>query len=216
MSIFLMLVLISLLIIAHEYGHFSNKDTAGGNLAHQVYASLHLMAQNLILSKSAQIFNPVWLFVMGYQRIFLRVTQGASRLQEILADRYAATTFGSTNFIEGLQNLIRQTISFPLKVEYEINNSIELNRHPVDNIYELPLLETLSGEMEKQIEAEMNRVTSQYDSHPAPKERIEWIERLHIPYSPMQDNNQPTLYLFPNAESIQREMTSRIIKVIRK
>jgi Zn-dependent protease with chaperone function len=196
-------------ILAHEYGHFSNRDTAGGNLAHQVYASLHQMAQRLIQSRSAQFFNPVWLFVVGYQRIFLRVTLGASRLQEILADRYAATAYGSTNFIEGLQYLIRQTIAFPLQANYEIKNSFEQKR-PIVNLYGLPMQEDLSGELKKQFEEAMKRTTSAYDSHPAPQERIEWIERLHISYSPMHDNPNPALRLFPNPEELQREMTSQI------
>jgi Zn-dependent protease with chaperone function len=143
------------------------------------------------------------------------VTQGASRLQEILADRYAAIAYGSTNFIEGLQNVIRQTIAFPLRANYEIRNSFEVNR-PVVNLYNLPMLENLSGELEKQFEEAMERTTSKYDSHPAPQERIAWIERLHIPYYPIQDNPKPALLLFPNPEDLQREMTSQITSNLRK
>jgi Zn-dependent protease with chaperone function len=201
-------------ILAHEYGHFSNRDTAGGNLAYQVYASLHQMAQRLIQSRAAYIFNPAWLFILGYQRIYLRVTQGASRLQEILADRYAATTYGSKNFIEGLQNLIRQSIAFPLQANYEIRHSLELNR-PIVNLYDLPLSENLSGELGEKFEEAMKRTTSEYDSHPALQERIAWIERLHIQYYPIQDNPKPALLLFPNPEDLQREMTSQITRNIR-
>ena len=61
----------------------------------------------------------------------------------------------------------------------------------------------------------MKRPTSQYDSHPSPQERIAWIERLHIPYSPIQDNPQPALRLFPNPEELQREMTAQIMKNVR-
>jgi Zn-dependent protease with chaperone function len=63
-------------ILAHEYGHFSNRDTAGGYLAHQVYASFNQMAQRLIRSGVARFYNPAWLFLVGYQRIFLKVTLG--------------------------------------------------------------------------------------------------------------------------------------------
>jgi hypothetical protein len=90
-----------------------------------------------------------------------------------------------------------------------------LNR-PIYNIYDLPPEEKLQGELEKQVEEAMSRKTSQYDSHPAPKERIALIERLHVPYSPIQDNRSPALRLFPNPEELQRELTAQVMKNIRK
>jgi Zn-dependent protease with chaperone function len=198
-------------ILAHEYGHFSNRDTAGGNLAYQVYASLVQIAEGLIRNGAALVYNPVWWFVIGYQRIFLRVTLGASRLQEVLADRYAAMAYGSQNFIDGLQSVIRQSISFPLQADVEIRKSLEL-KQSVNNLYDLPLGADLQGELQKQLDDTMNRQTSQYDSHPAPHERIAWVERMHIPLSPVLDNKLPALDLFPNPEELQREMTAELMK----
>ncbi|MEP7135309.1 MAG: M48 family metallopeptidase [Chloroflexota bacterium] len=202
-------------ILAHEYGHFSNQDTAGGDLAHQVYASLYQMAQRLIQARVTQIFNPVWLFVLGYQRLFLRVTLGASRLQEVLADRYAARTYGSQNFIDGLKSVIRQTIAFPIQANYEVNQAFGANR-PVYNLYNLPAEENLKEEIEKQFQEAMDRVTSPYNSHPATKERIALVERLQAPYSPMQENRQPALHLFPNYDALQLEMTGILMKNVKK
>ena len=88
--------------------------------------------------------------------------------------------------------------------------------HPLYNLYDLPPQENLQGELEKQVEEAMSRMTSQYDSHPAPKERIELIESLRVPYSPVQDNRLPALRLFPNPEELQRELTAQIMKNIRK
>jgi Zn-dependent protease with chaperone function/Tfp pilus assembly protein PilF len=201
-------------ILAHEYGHFSNQDTAGGDLAYLVYASLNQIAKQLIQSGAARIYNPVWLFLMGYQRIYLRVTLGASRLQEVLADRYAAMAYGSQNFIEGLKSVIRQAIAFPLQADDEIRKSLTLKRS-VSNLYDLPWRDGLQVELDKQFAEAMGRTTSQYDSHPAPQERISWIERLHVPYSPMQDNPQPALHLFPNQTVLQQEMTVELMKHVR-
>jgi Zn-dependent protease with chaperone function/tetratricopeptide (TPR) repeat protein len=202
-------------ILAHEYGHFSNRDTAGGNLAYQVYGSLNQIAEGLIRSGAALVYNPVWWFVVGYQRIFLRVTLGASRLQEVLADRYAAMAYGSQNFIDGLQSVIRQSVSFPLRADAEVRRSLEL-KQPVNNLYDLPMDENLQGELQKQLDDAMNRQTSQYDSHPAPHERIAWIEGMHIPLSPVLDNRLPALHLFPNPEELQREMTAELMKKVVK
>jgi Zn-dependent protease with chaperone function/Flp pilus assembly protein TadD len=202
-------------ILAHEYGHFSNRDTAGGNLAYQVYGSLTQIAEGLIRSGAALIYNPVWWFVMAYQRIYLRVTLGASRLQEVLADRYAAMAYGSQNFIDGLQSVIRQSIEFPLRADVEVRRSLE-QKQPLNNLYDLPMDENLQGELQKQLDDAMNRQTSQYDSHPAPHERIEWIEQMNIPLSPVLDNRLPAFNLFPNPEELQREMTAELMKKVVK
>jgi len=203
-------------ILAHEYGHFSNQDTAGGDLAYQVFTSVQQVAERLVRSRAAQIFNPVWLFLIAYQHVFLRVTLGASRLQEVLADRYAATTYGGRNFIEGLQGVIRHTILFPMQADNELRKSFEL-KQPVSNLYSLPPLpDNLKGEFEEQFDQAMNRATSQYDSHPAPHERIALIERLNVPDSPFHDNPRPALDLFPNPEELQREMTNRIMESLQK
>lgn len=199
-------------ILAHEYGHFSNQDTAGGDLAYQVFASVQQVAERLVRGRAAQIFNPVWLFLVAYQRIFLQVTLGASRLQEVLADRYAASTYGGYNFIEGLRGVIRQTILFPLQANNELHKSFEL-KQPVNNLYNLPPLpDELKGQVEEQFAQAMNRTTSQYDSHPAPQERIALIQRLNVPDSPVHDNSRPALDLFPNPEELQREMTNCVLQ----
>ena len=99
-------------VLAHEYGHFSNKDTAGGGFALAVRRSLITMAQSLAESGAAAWYNPAWLFLNGFYRVFLRISQGASRLQEILADRWAAFTYGSKAFEEGLRHVIEQSVRF--------------------------------------------------------------------------------------------------------
>lgn len=204
-------------VLAHEYGHFSNKDTAGGDLAHVVYASLDQIAQGLIQAQATQIYNPVWLFLIGYQRIFLRVSLGASRLQEVLADRYAAIAYGAQNFIDGLESVIRQGVAFPMQADNEIRSLLEANQPitSLNNIYDLPMQDKLQNSLDKQFDDVMNRATSEYDSHPAPKERIQLVERLHLPYSSMENNQDPALNLFPNSEKLQKEMTASLMKNVR-
>ena len=198
-------------VLAHEYGHFYNRDTAGGDLAQQVYATLNQMAIGLVRSGAGQIYNPVWWFVIAYQRIFLRVTLGASRLQEILADRFAVMAYGRTNFIEGLKTLVKQALAFQLHANFEVTRSFELNQ-PINNIYRLPMQEKLQGELENQFVSTMKRRTMPYDSHPSLMERIELIERMKIPYMLDQENTTPVLKLFPNLEVIQQTLTAQLIK----
>jgi Zn-dependent protease with chaperone function len=202
-------------ILAHEYGHFNNRDTAGGDLAYRVYASLNQLAIGLQHGGAAAPYNPVWLFVVTYQRIFLRVTLGASRLQESQADRFAVMAYGRDNFVEGLKKVIRQSLAFELQANFEIRRSLELNR-PISNLYQLPMEEKLTGELETRFSDTMKHKASMYASHPSPQERIDLIDRLRTPYSFDQDNPAPVSALFPKLEQYQQQMTAEIYKNIKR
>jgi Zn-dependent protease with chaperone function len=203
-------------ILAHEYGHFSHRDTAGGDLAHRVHAALVHMAYGLAASGQARWYNPAWLFVNGFNRIFLRITLGASRLQEILADRYAAMAFGVENFVSGLKHVIHQGLAFPVQVTTEIETALEQARD-LHNLYALPPLDDEEQiDQLEEIEAEiMSRPTSPYDSHPAPSERIVLLEQL-----PEVDKvaERPALvwHLLPDAEELQAEMTDIVRANVRQ
>jgi len=92
-------------VLAHEYGHLSNRDTAGGGFALAVRRSLTTAAVGLAERGVATWYNPAWLFLTGFNRVFLRISQGASRLQETLADRWAASAYGARYFEQGLRHL---------------------------------------------------------------------------------------------------------------
>jgi Zn-dependent protease with chaperone function/Flp pilus assembly protein TadD len=201
-------------ILAHEYGHFYNRDTAGGDLAYRVIASLNQMAIGMAQSGASQAFNPAWLFIIAYQKIYLRVTMGASRLQEVLADRFATMAYGKNNFVEGLKNIIRQTLAFQLHANFEVRRSFELNQ-PINNLYQLPLQEDLHGELETMFDSAMKQKTSTDDSHPSPLERFALIDRMRIPYAFEQDNALKVLDLFANPEGLQQEMTAELMKNVR-
>lgn len=197
-------------ILAHEYGHFSNQDTAGGNLARQVSASIYDMAYRLGVSGQARWYNPAWLFVNGFYRVFLRITLGSSRLQEILADRYAAQVYGVQNFIAGLTHVIRQSIAFNARLNQEVNAAIEQIR-ALQNLYTLAALQPdpQEAQLEQKIAAEMSRPTSPYDSHPAFQERVALLQPFVAPGDAPVDL-QPTWDLLPTADALQKEMTAHV------
>ncbi len=197
-------------ILAHEYGHFSNRDTAGGNLANHVLYSMHRMALGLIQGDLARWYNPAWLFVNGFNRIFLIVTLGASRLQEILADRFAAMAYGVQNFANGLKHVIRQSLIFDMQVNNEIQSAQDGGRR-LNNAYTLPPPEAdhQKKELEYQLNELMTRPTSPYDSHPVPQDRIALLEKLNIDVS--ADVSSDLVWdLFPDPAALQAEMTGFI------
>jgi hypothetical protein len=60
----------------------------------------------------ATYFNAAFHFLRIYNFIFRRIRHGATRLQEILADRVAAQTYGAPAFQNGLTHVIRRSLEF--------------------------------------------------------------------------------------------------------
>lgn len=197
-------------VLAHEYGHFSSRDTAGGNMAWQVQASLQHMAYRLAVSGQARWYNPAWLFVNGFYRMFLRVTLGASRLQEILADRYAALYYGAQNFIAGLTHVVRQSLVFDYQVNQEVKSALDAHAE-LRNLYALSILDTEEPrqQIDKAFTEIINRPTSPYDSHPSYRERLELVQRITSPEI-SGTNPAPVWDLLPNVETLQAEMTAAV------
>jgi Zn-dependent protease with chaperone function/Tfp pilus assembly protein PilF len=193
-------------ILAHEYGHFSNRDTAGGDLAYRVNAAVQLMAYSLASGGQARWYNPVWLFLNGFHRLFTRVTRGASRLQEVLADRYAAIAYGARGLITGLTQLIRQSLAFNVRAGHEIDAALD-REQGLPNLFALPPPQDdeLREQLEAEIAKEMSRATSPYDSHLAPGERIALLERIEAD-GPPDENATPVWDLMADAEALQAEM----------
>lgn len=64
--------------------------------------------------------------------------------------------------------------------------------------------------LEAEIERRMNRST-QFDSHPSPRQRIEWAEQLALPGDRARaDDLEPVWALFPDPEKLERDMTAII------
>ncbi len=195
-------------ILAHEYGHFSNRDTAGGNLAHQVRASMHHLAYRLAERGLARWYNPAWLFVNGFNRVFLRITLGASRLQEILADRHAAVAYGIRNLTDGLTRIVRLNLVFDFQVNREVQMAVARGRS-LHNLYALePVVIPEEREtLEKRFDEVMNRPTSAYDSHPAVHDRIQLLAPF-ASETDVTDSQEPLIDLIPNLSGLQEEMTA--------
>ena len=141
--------------------------------------------------------------------VFAIIAMGAARLQEILADRYAVMSYGTTNFVSGLEHIVRRSITFDLLVNRELEAAMTASRK-LANLYtlaeDLPL--DVDAELEQRIVEVMSLPTGEYDSHPAPDERIELIRRLNFGEGVV--NDKPALALLPYLASLQEEMTARV------
>jgi hypothetical protein len=189
-------------VLAHEYGHFTHRDTAGGEDALRVNNDMMKFAYAMAMAGHAVWWNLGFQFVRIYHFLFRRISHGASRLQEILADRMAALKYGAEAFEEGLTHAIRRSVEFPFAANREITVAINGGR-AVQNLYGLALEK--ESPVEDEIEKALNRPTSEDDTHPSPVERFRLIRQLGGP-STAQDNGL-VWDLFQNRDALTMEMT---------
>jgi len=193
-------------VLAHEYGHFSHRDTAGGDVALRVQNDMVKFYLAMCSAGQATALNVAFHFLRTYHFIFRRISCGATRLQEVLADRVAAQLYGAAAFEGGLSHVIRRSVAFDQRANREIKEAIEGAR-PLRNLYHLPAFEP--GQEEHAFQKAMNRPTTEDDTHPGPKDRFRYIAGL-----PARSASSEGFVwqLFRNPQAITEEMVAEIEK----
>ena len=195
-------------ILGHEYGHFSNRDTAGGAFALSVRNSLGTTAYGLAEGGAAAWYNPAWLFVNGFNRVFLRISEGASRLQEVLADRWAVFAYGADAFEAGLRHVIERSVRFDAHVGATLNEVVN-SKAALANLYTYePAKRAEENDITREVAEALNRRASAYDSHPAPMERFALVHALPNRSRRLEPNDDdPAWSLFTHPIELQHLMT---------
>jgi len=195
-------------ILAHEYGHFQNEDTAGGGFALAVRRSLMTMGQHLVRAGGASSLNPAWWFVRGFHSLFLRVSHGASRLQEVLADRWAGIAYGSEAFTRGLEHVVERAVRFDAHLSAAVAEVVK-SREPLLNVYAfIPESPVEPEKIHEAVTRAMNRPATPSDSHPRPVDRIAWVSRIGAAApEESEDDSAEAWSLLGDRESIEQRMT---------
>ncbi|HTY61164.1 MAG TPA: M48 family metalloprotease [Acidobacteriota bacterium] len=192
-------------VIAHEYGHFSNRDTAGGDVAIRVNADIFNFAMAIAIRGLAVWYNAGFQFLRLYQFLFRRISHGASRLQEVMADIEAVTHYGALQFEEGLRHAILRGVQFDAAAN-RIGRDESLRTYAgLRSLYE-PVPSQV--EDEKPIEAELQKAishpTSEDDTHPSPVDRFALARRIQS--SPQLEEDGWVWDLFADREGLTQEM----------
>ena len=197
-------------VLAHEYGHFTHRDTAGGDIALRVNNDMMKFAHAMIAAGQATWWNIAFQFLRIYHFIFRRISHGATRLQEVLADRVAALQYGPLAFEEGLTHVVGKSLEFNHLAVKEIQDSVAVRR-ALQNLYDLRLEQNSS--LQQQIEELLNRETSEDDTHPSPNDRFRLTRRI------TGANESPATGMvwdwFRNREALTNEMTLLIQSGVR-
>ena len=65
-----------------------------------------------LAQRGATFVQPGLALRRAFHALFLRITLGASRLREILADEFAAVAYGGQAFADGLTHIVRRSLEF--------------------------------------------------------------------------------------------------------
>ena len=150
-------------------------------------------------------WNLAFQFLRLYHFLFRRISHGATRLQEVLADRASARLYGAGPFEEGLRHVVRRQIEFQHLANTEIQAAVTANRG-LRNLYtiEVPSDKTL----EERVDSAINRQTSEDDTHPSPTDRFRLVNRIACPVQPGPSG--PMWDLFADRDAITKEMSQQV------
>jgi len=159
----------------------------------------------MVQHRQAVRWNIAFQFLRLYDFIFRRISHGATRLQEVLADRVAARHFGAKHFEDGLRHVVRRDIEFKASANSEIRSAVEAGR-VLQNLYG-PRPLAIPG-LEDKIERALSRPTTEDDTHPGPSDRFRLVSRV---VSTNERSASGMLWdLFDNPSGLTAEMTAQI------
>ncbi len=203
-------------VLAHEYGHLTNRDTAGGRLAISVRNRLGSAAMHIAQRGAAAWYNPAWLFLNGYHRLFLRISHGASRYQEALADRWATFAYGGASFEEGLRHVVVRSVEFDTHAKLTLREVVN-QRKPLVNFYRYMPEQGMPALVEMETKEALERETSPYDSHPSFASRVAWVHALATEGDPPSDGDDAEVWsLFEEREQVELRMTAVVKNNVRE
>jgi tetratricopeptide (TPR) repeat protein/Zn-dependent protease with chaperone function len=188
-------------VLAHEYGHFHHGDTAGGDIALRVNHAMDSFAESLIARGKVRWWHLAVQFLRFYYVLFNRLTFGASRLQEIMADRIAVTAYGPAAFEEGLTHAIRRSLEFEYWTALRLREFVR-GKTPSTALLqtdERPAPIALEG-IETALREIVNRETTEHDTHPSPRDRFAFAKSLGI--GNPQDQGRMVWELFQDPERL--------------
>ncbi len=210
-------------VLAHEFSHFYAGDT---RLGPKVYAARAVIVRTLRnLSSDSVVWDILRKFsvaalahqlviagLVGYWKLFMRLTQLISRRQEFRSDELACHVAGKEAMVGGLQKV--EVASLTIHHFWRSVMSPVLTagyRPPLANGFARFLL---APDIEKAgaryLEAALRESkTTAYDTHPALKDRIHRIQSLPIT-GQAQEDNAPATDLIENLDALEGKLLQMI------
>lgn len=186
-------------ILAHEYGHFSNKDTQWSSftfsMGNSLLSSFRQMPGPIQFRTGSAAYdwlrthlnltywNPAYWIMFVFIKLFFRITSGFSRIREVMADIRAMTLYGGKALSNALQKVALNDTIFSQVVESKLVPQFLQQNKAFTNFS--AVMEQLYTKVDKsELEKYKSDIISKsethdiYDSHPALKVRLDYAKKF--------------------------------------
>jgi Zn-dependent protease with chaperone function len=195
-------------ILAHEYAHFSHKDTLYIRFIYQVTLSIDRAMRGLAAAGGWLVWvNPFYWFFYLYSKAYAVLSAGFSRSREFLADRMACALYGADAFTRALETVCIDGALFEGTIWNDVARLARTNKAFV-NMY-LQYRRFRDREDTQQRRARLaqelrDERPSLFDSHPTFAQRVAAVRGLP---GAEQADAQSAMTLFEDPEAVERELT---------
>jgi Zn-dependent protease with chaperone function len=165
-------------VFAHEFAHFTGKDTVYSRTVLPVHRTISSVFQNLQVGGSGSwtevLINILLIIprycIMTFVNYFGSIDSLLSRRRELRADRIAAESYGDQNFISALTKVTHSSLYYYRNVYNKIDQM-----HPEGNLFHHVhrQMGDRCEEIDELVEKEKSRKEDVFDSHPSLGTRIE-------------------------------------------
>lgn len=198
-------------ILAHEYAHFSHRDTFYSRFIHQVTLSLDQALSGMgAAGGKLNYINPFFWFFVLYYRAYSLLAAGFSRSQEYMADRLAAGLYGKDVFLSGLTKVATNGALFETTA-YQNVQQLMAEGKAFANVYDAFAAyrdEQLTDEQrQKMFQEFINQKGSMFASHPTVRERIAAVATFP---DALRVEDASALSLFDRPEEVEKELSDFI------
>jgi Zn-dependent protease with chaperone function len=172
-------------ILSHEYGHFSHRDTQWSVFTYSMGTSLINTLRSMPgpkrgsewgLIRLIMAINPAYWIFLIYTMLYFKITNGFSRIREVMADIVAMNLYGGKSFASALMKVaVNDTFIQPVWHSSLIESNLAISHFSkaMDNFYADHTTNEDIEELKKRI-LSRSQTHSIYDSHPALKTRIDY------------------------------------------
>ena len=164
-------------VLAHEFGHFHGGDTRLGPFIYKTRGAIGRTIESLVEADAPIIHRPFeW-----YAAVFMRITQGISRRQELQADALAARTVSADALITGLKKVESGAAAYDSYWSNDVAPLLKAGRLPslaqgFSRYLGAREVQEVLVDVSQQSMAEGK--SDPYDSHPALPERVAALAEL--------------------------------------
>ena len=206
-------------ILAHEYGHFSNKDTQWSSYTYSMGNSLTSTLRSMPGPSQDEkeeggwvrlmmTLNPAYWLLLLYVMLYCRITNGFSRIREVMADIMAMRLYGGKAFGNGLLKVVTNDLIFSEIIQSKLVPELLKEERTISNFSKF--MEIVYKKLEKKDVAELQnnilsnkQIHSAYDSHPALKIRIDYAKKFG---DESEKDSKPVVEFFDNWDEINKKV----------